>query len=595
MPTPSLTQIASVTGTIAGDLTVDASGDIFGASSEVFEVASGATGPNSLGTFDYNTTGGGPAGGVIEDSAGDLFGTSSYGGSSGNGALYEVVAGADTLTPLASPSGGLPQGPPVVDAAGDLFFAVGGTEIDELAAGSTKLSTLVTIKANGNLTIDSAGDIFGTTGGGALGYGSVFEIVAATKTVTTLVDFDGTNGDEPFGGLVLDAAGNLFGNAHNLFEISANAHVYTELATFSDGGKSEVNQITVEDGKIFGTTTTGSGSLYELAAGSQTVTTLLADADGVGGLATGADGNIYGAAGGDIYEFAACYCHGTRILTERGEVPIETLVIGDKVATMHRGARPIKWIGRRSYDGRFIAGQTLILPVCIKQGAIEDNVPARDLWVSPAHAIHLDGVLAPAFLLVNGVTIIQAASVDSVSYIHVELPEHDVIFAERCPAESFLDDNSRAQFHNAAEYRELYPDEEPHPHCRCLPRIESGFHLQSLQRRLAARAGVVISSKQDGPLRGFVDLAGPAVVAGWAQSETNPETPVCLDILVDGKRVMLALANRYRADLQKAGLGSGKHSFEVELPVGVFGRVEVRRSADQSCLSVTTAAAQAAA
>jgi hypothetical protein len=85
------------------------------------------------------------------------------------------------------------------------------------------------------------------------------------------------------------------------------------------------------------------------------------------------------------------------------------------------------------------------------------------------------------------------------------------------------------------------------------------------------------------------------VVAGWAQSETNPETPVCLDILVDGKRVMLALANRYRADLQKAGLGSGKHSFEVELPVGVFGRVEVRRSADQSCLSVTTAAAQAAA
>ena len=64
--------------------------------------------------------------------------------------------------------------------------------------------------------------------------------------------------------------------------------------------------------------------------------------------------------------------------------------------------------------------------------------------------------------------------------------------------------------------------------------------------------------------------------------------------VVDGRRVLRALANRYRADLREAGVGSGKHSFEVRLPAGVSGRVEVRRSADQAPLALTEAAALAA-
>ena len=83
-----------------------------------------------------------------------------------------------------------------------------------------------------------------------------------------------------------------------------------------------------------------------------------------------------------------CYCRGTQIRTDRDEVAVEDLAIGDNVLTMSGTARPIKWIGRRSYKGRFVMGRKDILPICIKAGALDDNVPKRDLWISPNHAMY---------------------------------------------------------------------------------------------------------------------------------------------------------------------------------------------------------------
>ena len=154
-----------------------------------------------------------------------------------------------------------------------------------------------------------------------------------------------------------------------------------------------------------------------------------------------------------------CYCPGTLIKTARGEKRVEKLKIGDEVMTASGAARPIKWIGRRSYAGRFVMGRKDILPICIKAGALDENVPKRDLWISPHHAMYLEregGVLIEAKDLVNGVSIVQAERVEKVEYFHVELDTHDVIIAEGALSETYLDDDNRLLFHNAQDYYARY-------------------------------------------------------------------------------------------------------------------------------------------
>ncbi len=197
-----------------------------------------------------------------------------------------------------------------------------------------------------------------------------------------------------------------------------------------------------------------------------------------------ADTNIRGVA----FAPAPCYCPGTLILTDRGEMPVEALAIGDRVITVAGAAEPIVWIGRRSYAGRFITGRTDLLPIVIQAGALGGGLPRRDLRVSPLHAMFFDGVLVPAGQLTNGSTIYQDMQCRRVEYIHVELAAHDVIWAEGAASESFVDDDSRAMFQNAPEYAALYPDAQPVPAQFCAPRLEDGYEVEAIRQRIAAVA-----------------------------------------------------------------------------------------------------------
>lgn len=116
------------------------------------------------------------------------------------------------------------------------------------------------------------------------------------------------------------------------------------------------------------------------------------------------------------------------------------------------GPAAIRWIGRRAVDftcaGPDVAA---LLPIRISRGAMADNVPHRDLLVSPEHAIYLPGVMVPARHLVNGTTVATLVSVTRIRYFHIELESHGVLYSEGLATESWLDTGNRGMFENAAE------------------------------------------------------------------------------------------------------------------------------------------------
>lgn len=181
----------------------------------------------------------------------------------------------------------------------------------------------------------------------------------------------------------------------------------------------------------------------------------------------------------------ACFCPGTLIVTGDGEMPVERLAVGQDVITASGRRRPIRWIGQRSYSGRFLAANPAVHPVRIRAGALQGALPRRDLVLSPDHAVFLDGLLVPARCLVNGTTIVRERGLARVEYYHVELDSHDILLAEGAPSESFVDDDSRSMFHNVADWERLYPGRERVPAVFCAPRVDSGPELEAIRRKLA--------------------------------------------------------------------------------------------------------------
>ncbi|WP_158093341.1 Hint domain-containing protein [Acetobacter sp. DsW_063] len=265
--------------------------------------------------------------------------------------------------------------------------------------------------------------------------------------------------------------------------------------------------------------------------------------------------------GTEITYGVPCYCPGTLITTPDGDRPVERLAIGDLVLTASGAPRPIRWIGRRSYEGRFAAGNPDIMPVVIRAGALGDDLPRRDLTVSPLHAMAVDGWLVPARLLLNGRSIAQQSRLARVDYIHIELETHDLLLAEGAPSETFIDDGSRAMFHNAVEFAQLYPPVkgETAETRFCLPRIEDGPALEAIRARLS-----LIAAKQTDrrAVAGYVDVAAGGVIAGWARSQRLPGTPVELVVRRGSIEVGRIVADRRRADLDGSPRYSGAYGFE---------------------------------
>jgi hypothetical protein len=125
----------------------------------------------------------------------------------------------------------------------------------------------------------------------------------------------------------------------------------------------------------------------------------------------------------------------------------------------------------------------------IAAGAFGAGRPYTDLFMSPDHAVYVNNVLIPIRHLINASTIIQLPT-DRVTYYHLELPQHDVLLAERLPAESFLDLRDGSNYANRPGPTRLHSDHTAQmwEAFACAPLIVTGPELDAARALVASRA-----------------------------------------------------------------------------------------------------------
>ena len=225
-----------------------------------------------------------PESGLISDAAGNLYGTTYIGGTGQFGTVFELLASDHkhivTLHSFSGQDGAFSVSPLVADSAGNLF----GTMFE----------------------------------GGAQNVGLVFELSGSDhKTFSILASFDGIDGGYPEAGLVIDASGNLYGttsdmakhNGGTIFELSGTDHMtLTTLHSFGlghYGGSQSIGGLLIDAaGNLYGTTPVeggfGYGAIYKLSADHQRFTVLhefkggAEGAEPLTGVIADAAGNLYG-------------------------------------------------------------------------------------------------------------------------------------------------------------------------------------------------------------------------------------------------------------------------------------------------------------
>ena len=212
--------------------------------------------------------------------------------------------------------------------------------------------------------------------------------------------------------------------------------------------------------------------------------------------------------------YTPCFLRGTEILTRRGRVAVENLTARDEVLTRNHEFRPVRWVGHRKVAPILldISDSDRHIPVRIRAGALDHDLPLRDLVVSPDHCLYFEGVLIAAKSLVNGMTVVQDRTIRDVEYFHIALDSHDVLFAEGVAAESYDNRNNEQGFDNWLEYRALVgtPSGDPAP---IFPTVWTGEVFEAVDARLCERAlKLGFSTTRDADLRLVADgIACPVV------------------------------------------------------------------------------------
>ena len=170
-----------------------------------------------------------------------------------------------------------------------------------------------------------------------------------------------------------------------------------------------------------------------------------------------------------------CFAKGTYILTNKGYILIENLKIGDRLITCGKitnndmldkkisnalvntslkhdfPTKQIQWI---SYFELSKLNENSY-PILFKKGCIDKwkKIPSTDLRVSPEHSVCIKNRMIPAKNLINGTTIYQDTSFETITYYHIEMPYHCAIISNGLLTESYLDTGNRGIFNPAPKLK----------------------------------------------------------------------------------------------------------------------------------------------
>ena len=268
-------------------LTRDAGGNVIGVTAfrhpddgSVFKLDLTTRVLTTLHTFTGTPDGDTPLDPVVLDSAGNIYGTTSDGGANGLGAVFKIDSnGVETILHSFNGTDGKTPNGLIRDRAGNLY----GTTVEGGIGGSGVVFRInpsgvyqVLYKFTGpdgaqpyaGLTRDAAGNLYGTTDtGGDFGKGTIFKL-APDGTETVLHSFPGqAGGNRPFTGLLLDAAGNLYGSTFaggtgrlgTIFKLDTSG-VFSILINFSGANGEEPGELAMDAvGNLYGTTYKGGG------------------------------------------------------------------------------------------------------------------------------------------------------------------------------------------------------------------------------------------------------------------------------------------------------------------------------------------------